>query len=489
MRASLPLLLLLAACTGPDDKSADTAGDSDTDADTDGTDTDTGIADPHAPSSPEVAIAPSAPPVGVGFSVVILTPSTDPDGDRVSYRYAWTENGSPRADLVGDAIAGTETADGEVWAVTVTPTDGTFDGPPATATATIGGNSPPSAFGVTFTPTLPLDGEDFSIVLDPPAVDPDGDPLTVSVTWYEDESHNTVHTNKTTIEGRYVNGGEVYRAIVSVTDGYHEPVVAEGTVQVANNPPELDPVRIDPESPADAEDIVVTASAEDPDGGDVTLSYVWYRDGVEATDVGNTDTVPADATQADEEWYVVVTASDGADAVSATSDSVTVIPFNGVVYAQSFTARISPDGTTAQGRWAYELLSHGEREGDNLCSLEWDVALTQNTTMCPGCEYAFDTTFTYDAAASVVEAGRNCESLAADGDGALTYNSRRPLFSLAFYSEGYYGTTMTVEGTGTETYSSPYYYSYTNFAFTEETDTAGYTTLTAFESRRQYYYR
>jgi hypothetical protein len=490
MRASLALLVLLAACTGPDDKPGDTAGDSDTDGDTDLPTDDTGTADPHAPSKPEIVIAPAAPPAGVGFSVVLVTPSVDPDGDVVGYRYAWSENGTLRADLASEAVAGTETADGETWAVTVTPTDGTLDGTPATATVTIGGNSAPSAFGVTFSPALPLDGEDFSIVLDPAPVDPDGDPLTVSVTWWEDESLNTVHTDKLTIEGRYVSGGEQYRAIVSVTDGYHEPVVAEGTVTVANNPPEIDSVRVEPTNPADAQDLVVTARASDPDGSDVTFSYAWYRDGVEATDVGDTDTVPAAATQVDETWYVVVTASDGGDEVSATSDSVTVIPFDGMIYAQSFTARIAPGGETGTGTFAYEMLTHGERVGDNECALQWEAALTEDARVCPGCEYSFDVAFTYDASASTPGSGRDCESLADDADGIMTYTSRRTYFTMNLYSTDYYGSAyMSVSGTGSYTYDGTYSYEYSNYGFTEETDTAGYTTLTAFETIRRFYYR
>ncbi|MDP2310759.1 MAG: hypothetical protein Q8P18_32375 [Pseudomonadota bacterium] len=482
----LPLLLLLAACTGTDDKPADSGGD--TDVETDSRPDDTGeTADPHAPSAPEIVIAPAAPPAGAGFAVVLVTPSTDPDGDAVSYRYAWSENGAPRAELTGEAISGTGTVDGDVWAVTVTPTDGALDGSPASATVTIG-NSAPSAFAVTFSPAAPIDGDDITLVLDPPPVDPDGDPLTTSVTWYEDASLNTVHTDKTTIEGRYVSGGEVYRAIVSVTDGYHAALVAEGTVTVANNPPVLDSVRITPVSAADDDDLVATASAEDPDGSEITYAYAWYRDDVEATDVGNVDTVPAAATQVNEIWHVVVTASDGTDSVSATSDGVTIIAFEGTVSSYTFSARIAPGGATGSGSWAYDVLSHGGRTGEAECSLAWEVDLTEPSRDCPSCDFSFDAAFTYDTAASTVTSGRACAALATDGDGTLTYTEARETFALSSYGSGYYSGYMSVRGTDTTTYTSSYSYYYSSYGVSQETDTAGYTTLTAFRISRRYYY-
>ena len=493
----LPLaLLLLAACTGSDDKPADTDADdtaADTDTvDTDDTDTDTDTdtdVDPGAPSAPVVAITPAAPPAGVDFAVVVVTPSEDPEGDLVGYRYAWTEDGAARADLVGENVSGAETADGETWTVTVTPTDGVLDGPPGVATVTIG-NTAPSAFGVTFSPAAPVDDEDIVLVLDPAPVDPDGDALTTSVTWYEDGSLNTVHQDKTTIEARYVSGGEVFRAVVSVTDGYNAAVVAEGTVTVANNPPEITSVVLSTESPADNDDIEVTARGTDEDGATVSFSYQWFRNGVAATDVGDTAIVPASATEVGDEWYVVVTGSDGSDTVSEDSNVATVIPFVGAMYTSTFTARISPDGTTGTGSWAYDYLSYGGRYGTNVCELEWTVALTDNPRACPDCTYTFDATYTYDAAASTTTtAGSTCTSFAADGTGSVTYGGRRADFTMTARDRSYYMyESMYITGSGTRSYSGAYSSSYYAYGVESETDTAGYTTITATDYARRYTY-
>jgi sugar lactone lactonase YvrE len=225
------LLLALAACTSspPDtDEPADTDVDTDTDTDTD----DTGTPPLNQPpTAAEIVISPSAPAAGTEFGVVLVTPSTDPDGDAVTYGYAWTVDGVAVA-LDGPTVPVGSARSPEVWGVTVTPTDGTDAGPSATASVTIG-NSPPSAPGLSFNPAEPLEGESIELVFDPPPIDPDGDPLTVSITWYDDESFDARLTDLMLIDGRYVSNNETFRAVVSVTDGFNEPVVTEASVRVS----------------------------------------------------------------------------------------------------------------------------------------------------------------------------------------------------------------------------------------------------------------
>jgi hypothetical protein len=492
----ISLLLALAACTSTADKPDDTDTDTDT-VDTDSAADDTGpdTDAAHAPSAPVIALSPTAPPAGVDLTVVIVTPSVDPDGDDVSYRYAWTEAGAARPDLTGDTVPGTETTDGEVWTVTVTPTDGTLDGPSADASVTIG-NTAPTAPGLSFDPAAPEDHDTLTLVFDPPATDPDGDPLTTSITWYEDDSLNTVFTDATTVDGRYVGGGETFRAVVSVTDGYHDPVVTEASVTVANTPPTLDHPHIEPTSPADDDDLVVTGiNADDADGNDLALTYVWYRDGVEATDVGNVDTVPAAATAVDESWSVTVTVSDGTDTATDSADPVTIIPWEGAVYYRTFTARISPDGSTATGSWSLDMVTHGGRYGENDCDLLWQIDAGENARLCPRCDYAFQATYTLDAS-SVVTTGSTCTGDAADATGDFTYRIGGSAFSATlyvgyssyyyYYYYGYYGDSMYFSGTGHSYYG--YYGVYDDYhTVSTSTDTAGYTTLSAYEAEKRYY--
>jgi sugar lactone lactonase YvrE len=138
-------------------------------------------------------------------------------------------------------VPGADAALLEVWAVTVTPTDGIDVGPAATASVTIG-NSPPTAPVLSLSPTDPSEGTDLTLNFDVPSTDPDGDALTTTIRWYQDDSYFATLDDLLVVPGRYVDNDEVFRAVVSTTDGFHDAVVAEASVYVTwsctNLPPE-----------------------------------------------------------------------------------------------------------------------------------------------------------------------------------------------------------------------------------------------------------
>jgi hypothetical protein len=182
----------------------------------------------HAPTAPVVTIEPTAPAPGAAFSAVIVVAGEDIDGDEVSYRYAWSVDGAD-AGVDAATVSGVDTEDLQVWTVTVTPTDGALDGEAASASVTIG-NGPPSAPVIHLDPAHPIEGDDITVVIDSPAVDPEGDPLTQSIAWYQDGASMDWLADTTVLEGKYVQDREVIRVVVSVTDGFHDPVTAEATV-------------------------------------------------------------------------------------------------------------------------------------------------------------------------------------------------------------------------------------------------------------------
>ncbi len=121
------------------DSAADSDTDSDTDADSDADsnkDSDPDSAPNAAPSAPTVHITPTAPTDAETLTCVIDTDSVDPDGDAVTYRYAWSsDSGGAR---VGATLGADYTTTGAVWTCSVTPSDGTLSGPAGTASVTIG---------------------------------------------------------------------------------------------------------------------------------------------------------------------------------------------------------------------------------------------------------------------------------------------------------------------------------------------------------------
>ena len=96
------------------------------------------------PEAPVVSVTPSTPLEGDELVCNIDTPSTDFDGDSISYSFSWTVDGTP---YVGTMASTTYTDDtipagtvlvGEVWECSVTPNDGTDDGAAGLGAATVG---------------------------------------------------------------------------------------------------------------------------------------------------------------------------------------------------------------------------------------------------------------------------------------------------------------------------------------------------------------
>jgi len=90
----------------------------------------------NPPSRPQVSISPAEPEAGDDL-MAHASGSVDPDGDEVTYRYAWYKDEVLQPNLTDDTISADLTLAGEVWKVLVTPNDGQEDGPAAEAALTI----------------------------------------------------------------------------------------------------------------------------------------------------------------------------------------------------------------------------------------------------------------------------------------------------------------------------------------------------------------
>ncbi len=102
---------------------------------TDGTDTGTALSATvvvanTAPTAPSAVLSPVDPRMGDDIVCDIAQYADDIDGDTLTYTFAWTVDGAPYTSattttLPGDTISGADTNDSEVWACTVTVSDGT----------------------------------------------------------------------------------------------------------------------------------------------------------------------------------------------------------------------------------------------------------------------------------------------------------------------------------------------------------------------------
>jgi hypothetical protein len=96
------------------------------------------------PTAPVVSLDPASPYSGVDDIICLInTASNDDDGDTITYTFDWTVNGTVWSGSTystyetGDTISGTDTSGGDVWQCTVTPNDGSTDGPSVSDNVTV----------------------------------------------------------------------------------------------------------------------------------------------------------------------------------------------------------------------------------------------------------------------------------------------------------------------------------------------------------------
>jgi hypothetical protein len=222
------------------------------------------------PSVGFVDLAPALPDVTTAWSCEGVA-FTDPDEDAVTGHIQWTvdgvvvgqgptlPSGVPRGALVG---------------CTVTPDDGQVLGEPATRTATVG-DAPPALLGVVITPD-PGDATSSFGCVPGLAVDPDGDPVAVAVSWSVDGVDVGTGSSLPATPAR----GQVVGCLATPWDGtrFGEPVGV--SVVVGNAPPALVSAVLGPE-PLYTDDVaVVTGVGSDPDGDTVRFEVAWYVNGV-----------------------------------------------------------------------------------------------------------------------------------------------------------------------------------------------------------------
>lgn len=187
------------------------------------------------PSAPVVSISPASPGTDDDLTAVLDLPSTDPEGEALSYTYEWYLDGTLSAASATETLPASATTRGETWTVRVTPSDGTSEGAAGEASATIA-NTAPGAPTVAISPSAPEEGEDALVcAVETEADDADGDALSYTISWSLDGGAWTGTASTTTRTGdtvaaSYTTEGDVWTCSVVASDG--EDLGAAGTDSV-----------------------------------------------------------------------------------------------------------------------------------------------------------------------------------------------------------------------------------------------------------------
>ncbi len=351
-RATVLLTLLAAtACTPPSDTKDGTPRP-----------------DPNeAPGAPQIAMNAASPATDADLVVVFLAQSADTDGDTVTYRYTWFQDGAVRADLTTDTVNASETAKGQIWRVVVTPNDGELDGAVAEASATIV-NTPPVA-QVTVNAAARTDDD---LVAMATSTDTDGDAVTFAYAWTRDGEAQADLTG-TSVPAARTAHGEVWTVSATPNDGEANGAPVTASVTIANTAPTVASVSLTPSAPRTDETLLATVEgAEDADGDTIAFTYTWYVDDV-AVQSGADDTLRGDLFAKHQLVRVEVVPDDGMDTgASVMSDDALAVntaprgtgaSVSPSALVEASTATCAPTGwTDVDGdaeAWTYAWLVNG----------------------------------------------------------------------------------------------------------------------------------
>jgi hypothetical protein len=289
-----------------------------------------------APKQPQVAIAPATPRTREGLTAGLIVAGRDPDRDPVRYQVRWFRNGEPFGAANQFSIPETEIHKGQKWSVEFVPSDGTLAGPPGRFDVVVA-NSAPSRPRLAASNVAPTVTDTTTITIAEESVDRDGDPVHYEFAWSVDgkpvfgsaavvvasappaatgKSAGGARSsaNKTTLTpGEFRKGQRILVQVTAIDpDGARGPV---GTIEIAprNTPPGAPRVTLEPAEPTIESGLraVIATAAEDRDGDSVVYRYRWYRDGVEAKDIGDRAHVKPGELKHGEAWHVQVTPFDG----------------------------------------------------------------------------------------------------------------------------------------------------------------------------------
>ncbi len=193
------------------------------------------------PSAPVVSISPSAPSTGDDLLVEFDVPSSDPEGEAISYTYEWSVDGAAYGDVTGDTVAASRTVQGQEWSVTVTPFDGRVEGEAGTASVLIV-NSAPTAPEIAITPEeLTGDMTALTCIIVVESEDGDGDEVTYTASWTLDGGIFLGSTDGTivgdTVDVSYVQANQEWVCTMTPNDGYEDGDAA--TVSLTVTYPDL----------------------------------------------------------------------------------------------------------------------------------------------------------------------------------------------------------------------------------------------------------
>ncbi|MAA78180.1 MAG: hypothetical protein CL916_02890, partial [Deltaproteobacteria bacterium] len=222
----------------------------------------------QVPNAPTIDLQPQ--PANASQDLIVLASgSIDPEGNTVSYQYAWYKDNTLTS-FTSATIANTETSKGELWTVRVTPNDGHHDGPYSESSIIIA-NTPPQADSLTITPSNAYNTD--TLTCAGTSSDIDGDTVSESYSWrngsLEIATGSTIDLNQYT-----VSPGDTLTCVFDLDDGTDQYEATQSVV-IENNTPVIHSITISPSTAFNDSTLTCSANASDADGDLLNYAYTW----------------------------------------------------------------------------------------------------------------------------------------------------------------------------------------------------------------------
>jgi hypothetical protein len=263
----------------------------------------------QAPAVSTVVLANGVAPK-TGDTILATWSESDPDGDTIqAVELVWSKDGlavEAADDL--NPLPASFTAKGEEWTVDVRVYDGALWSEWITSTALTVANTGPVITDASLTSPSMTVMDDMTLIIT--SSDVDGDNLAiVSVRWFLNDVEQGTAADESTLPGTALTRGDVWHAVVRVSDGTDEIGFTTQGVTVLNAAPT---VTVEwPTNSTALEALTPIIATSDADGDDLTLVTTWYKNGFRDATLGNLSSVPADKLDPEQSWRLMVMANDG----------------------------------------------------------------------------------------------------------------------------------------------------------------------------------
>jgi cysteine-rich repeat protein len=156
----------------------------------------------------------------------------DADGDQVLVNYTWFVGGAMLSGVLQSQLGDSAFVRGQSVYCRATAHDGFGESAPVDSAPIVIANTPPAAITVAIQPSSPTVADDLSCALTvPPAVDPDGDEISVNTVWKRDGEDSGLEGD--TLPASATNPGEVWTCVATPSDGLEDGPSAQAEASVA----------------------------------------------------------------------------------------------------------------------------------------------------------------------------------------------------------------------------------------------------------------